>query len=941
MFSLKATTQDKQQEPCEAALAWYKGRAEQMAQTIVELQQQITALKRTEALLSQSEERYRRVVEDQTDLICRFTPDFKLTFVNRPYSQAFGKSPHEMVGESMLDVIPLDYQPRVITHLSSLNATQRVGTCENPVRLADGVLHWFHWTNYVVVDTVGQIVEYQSVGRDITELRFYASLQENVSDAVISTDLNFRIQSWNRAAEAIYGWRAAEVIGKNVAEILQTHYPSPAMREQASQELFKQGWWQGEVVQHHRNGSPLHILGSVTVQRDASGVPSGVVAVNHDITKRQEAEEALRKYAEEVKDLYNNAPCGYHSLDQEGVFVQINDTELRWLGYSREEVVGRLKLADLLTSASKDLFAAAFPRFKEQGWVKDIECDLIRKDGSIMTVLLSATAVYDEQRRFLASRATIYDITELKQAQQVIHENEKKFRLLVEVAPLAILISDENGKITLVNEQAEQLFGYAQAELLGQSVEILVPQGARALHPQHRAAYLAAPAMRRMARGRELFAVRKDGSEFPVEVQLSFTENQTGSFIMDITERKQAAAALREQRDFLQLVVDSVPDIILVKDRAGYFHLVNEGTAKIYGTTPTVMVGQRDADIHDNPAAVTLFRQQDLATMDSGQSLFIPETIIQGRCYQANLIPLRNRAGQYDRVLMVASDVTERKRAEETLQQAFTREKELSELKSRFVSVASHEFRTPLSTIAVLTETLSAYRYRLTADQIAQRLDKIRDQVAYLNDVVEDVLQLTHIQARQAKFEPVQLDLNALCRSIIDEFQSQPAVAQRLSYSCDTQLPTLKLDKRLMRQIMNNLITNAIKYSVPDKRIVVNVTCTGEVLILQVCDEGIGIPKADLKYLFEPFHRAANVGAISGTGLGLAITKEAVEMHGGVISVESQLGVGTTFTIRIPVATSNTSGAVLHEGGVDRTHLGKNEWIQQDSAAIGEPGCAK
>ncbi|MEZ4737250.1 MAG: PAS domain S-box protein [Caldilineaceae bacterium] len=227
-----------------------------MAQTVVELQQQITELKRTKALLCQSEERYRRVVEDQTDLICRFTPDFNLTFVNRAYSQAFGKSPHEMVGENMLDVIPLDYRPRVIAHLASLNATQRVGMCENPVRLADGVVHWFHWTDYVVVDAVGQVVEYQSVGRDITELRLYASLQENVSDAVISTDLNFCIQCWNRAAEAIYGWRAAEVIGKSVAEVLQTHYPSPAMREQASQELFQQGWWQGEVVQHHKNGSP-------------------------------------------------------------------------------------------------------------------------------------------------------------------------------------------------------------------------------------------------------------------------------------------------------------------------------------------------------------------------------------------------------------------------------------------------------------------------------------------------------------------------------------------------------------------------------------------------------------------------------------------------------------------------------------------------------------
>lgn len=510
-------------------------------------------------------------------------------------------------------------------------------------------------------------------------------------------------------------------------------------------------------------------------------------------------------------------------------------------------------------------------------------------------------AVYDEQGHFVASRTTLYDISERKQAQQIIYENERKFRLLVEVAPLAILITDQHGLITLVNEKAEQLFGYARHELLGRSVECLVPTATRTAHPQYREQNMMSPGVRQMGSDRELFAVRKDGSEFPVEIQLSFAEQQAGCFIMDITERKQAAAALREQHDFLQLVIDSVPDLILVKDHTGQFQLANKRTAQIYGVTPAWLVGKRDLDVHDDIGAVAHFRQQDLATLDSREPLFIPETIIQGRYYQANIIPLQNSNAQYDRVLMVASDITTRKQAEEALQQALTTEKGLSELKSRFVSMASHEFRTPLSTIFSLTETLLTYRHKLTDEQVTQRLLKIQDQIGYLNTLMEDVLQLARAQSRRAEFNPAPLDLDALCRNIIEELQSQPTVAARLLYCCETTPPMTALDKRLIRQLLNNLVSNALKYSNPNQVVVVKLGHHGRTIRLQVCDQGIGIPEADLKHLFEPFHRAANAHAIAGTGLGLVIAKEAVELHRGSITVDSKLNVGTTFTVELPL----------------------------------------
>lgn len=237
------------------------------------------------------------------------------------------------------------------------------------------------------------------------------------------------------------------------------------------------------------------------------------------------------------------------------------------------------------------------------------------------------------------------------------------------------------------------------------------------------------------------------------------------------------------------------------------------------------------------------------------------------------------------------------------LQQALEKEKELSELKSRFVSMASHEFRTPLTTIFTLSETLRTYRNKLTEPQIDERLDKMQEQLGYLTAIMEDVLQLARLQARRMEFNPVWLNLDALCRTILEEFQSHPQAVQRLQYLSTGAHSKVYVDKRLMRQIFSNLISNALKYSPKEKMVHVQLREQNTDVILEICDKGIGIPPTDLQHLFEPFHRGENVGVVAGTGLGLVIVKEAVELHGGTITVKSLIGTGTTVTVQLPVRT--------------------------------------
>lgn len=270
------------------------------------------------------------------------------------------------------------------------------------------------------------------------------------------------------------------------------------------------------------------------------------------------------------------------------------------------------------------------------------------------------------------------------------------------------------------------------------------------------------------------------------------------------------------------------------------------------------------------------------------------------RHLKGNAMVLRTADGTPERVVGVNIDISDMKRSAERLQLALEQEKELGELKSRFVSMASHEFRTPLAAILATTETLSNYRDRMNAVQIEARLEKIRQQVAHMKDIMEDVLQLSRIQAGKVEFCPDAGDLNALCQDIIEEFDSQTLHHGRIVYQCSQAVVFAQFDKRMMRQVITNLISNGLKYSTPHKLINVNLTQDEAQVILTVTDHGIGIPTDDLKYLFEPFHRAKNVGTISGTGLGLSITKQAVEMHGGTILLDSHVEVGTTFTVTLP-----------------------------------------
>lgn len=243
---------------------------------------------------------------------------------------------------------------------------------------------------------------------------------------------------------------------------------------------------------------------------DYDGNTSKVIHYVTDVTQRKRAEKELRDYAEEVQDLYNNAPCGYHSLDTNGTFIRINDTELTWLGYTKEEVLGEMKFSDILTEESSKIFNKSFTKFKQLGLIKNLELELVRKDGTILPLILSGTAVKDASGNYLMSRSTIFDISERKIAEQSLKESEKRFRSLSEASFEGIVIS-RDGIILDINENFTRMTGYDVSELIGKNVIALSTEKFRDIVTENILLNKEEPY--------EAELLRKDGSVIPVTIR--------------------------------------------------------------------------------------------------------------------------------------------------------------------------------------------------------------------------------------------------------------------------------------------------------------------------------------------------------------------------------------------------------------------------------------
>lgn len=385
-----------------------------------------------------------------------------------------------------------------------------------------------------------------------------------------------------------------------------------------------------------------------------------------------------------------------------------------------------------------------------------------------------------------------------------------------------------------------------------------------------------------------------------------YDEDQAAVCIgIDTTHSHQTAAALEKSEARFQKFVEHTNDWVWEINENLIFKYVNPQIATVAGYQPSEVLGRKFVDFMAQDEAIRFSTILQHAIAEHEPFSHLEQTLRHREGHQVFLessgTPVFDDAGNWCGCWGISRDITERKQVELDIRRALTKERELSELKNRFISMASHEFRTPLTTILASAEALEHYRDRWSPEKVVSYLHRIQKTVAHMNGLLHDVLTVGQANAGQLRCTPTPVLLSSFCLELIADLEPEGLTPRRIEWNYRGKNTPVYADEKLLRQILGNLLSNALKYSAITARPKFQVTVSPSQTVFVIQDQGIGIPQEDLARLFEPFHRASNVGTIPGTGLGLAIVKKSVEAHGGTLEIESQEGKGTTFKVSLPL----------------------------------------
>ena len=483
------------------------------------------------------------------------------------------------------------------------------------------------------------------------------------------------------------------------------------------------------------------------------------------------------------------------------------------------------------------------------------------------------------------------------------------------------ILSNREGKILEVNPRINQMFGYKKGELIGQGIEILIPQKRREAHEQHRGEFNSKPINRTMGLGMALKAKRKDNSEIPVEISLNFIGHGKNmkimSLITDISTRIEIENKVKELNEKLESrVIERTQELLQSQN---LFTTISrnfpDGTISLLDSDLNYLFFEGkelyEAGIDSQKiigASIEKRLPKDVKekvinhlrnVLDGDEGVIDFET--KGNFYELNAVPVKGRGNKENQVLIVERNITRKKRAEVEMLNALYQEKALNELKSRFVSMASHEFRTPLSTVLSSISLIDKYNKGENLYKIDKHIGRIRSAVHNLNGILNDFLSLDKLEEGKITRNSVEFDLKEFTEDIIDELGGVLKQDQKINFNHKFENNKVETDPRIIKNIMINLLSNAIKYSPEGSEIDLGIKQKNGQITLLVSDKGLGIPKKEQHHMFERFFRANNVTNIEGTGLGLNIVKKYIDLLEGNITFSSEEGIGTKFKVTLPL----------------------------------------
>lgn len=545
---------------------------------------------------------------------------------------------------------------------------------------------------------------------------------------------------------------------------------------------------------------------------------------------------------------------------------------------------------------------------------------------------------------------------------QLNKESASRLEAIFNTVVDGIITIDQRGVIESMNPSAARLFDYSPEEVIGQKINMLMPQPESNEHDSYLGNFFRTGVGKIIGKGRELKGKRKDGSVFPFWLNVKETNfgNKTifTGIVHDISDIKQVEKDLVSSEIRLNAIVNSAVDGIILIDKQAIMEVVNPAAAKMFGYTQEELIGlnvkalmpppyfsshdQYMANYHDTGVRKIIGIGREVKGKRKDGSVFpfklsISEVKLPDRTIYAGVIhdiseqkiaqteiqklneQLENKVNErteklaevVNKLLLtnknLEQQIEETKQAKEALmvsqlelEKALVKEQELNQLKTRFVATASHEFRTPLSTILSSASLISRYQTTETEEKRQKHIKRIKSSVDNLTNILNDFLSISKLEEGKVLHEPCDFDVNRFSLEIIEEMETVEKEGQIIDYQ-HTGEKWVCLDKKILKNVYFNLLSNATKYS-PSNAIIEFKTKTTETHFeFFVKDSGIGIPKNEQLHLFERFFRAQNAMNLKGTGLGLNIVKKYVHLMGGKISFESAENEGTTFFVTLPL----------------------------------------
>ena len=696
----------------------------------------------------------------------------------------------------------------------------------------------------------------------------------------------------------------------------------------------------------------------VRVTRFAGEAPVKVVVAHENITARKLAEEELQWKTAFLEAQVRSSIDGILAVDEAGRKIMQNERMADLLKIPKHIAEGKYDETQLkwVTQATKNPEQFLEKVNSLNSHQKEISRDEMEmKDGTILDRYTSP--MIGEDGKYYGRMWTFRDITKRKQAEAALKEQlalrERLAKIAANVPGIIYsfrLRPDGSTCIPYASPTIEEFYGARAEDLVDDA-----SQAFDLIHPDDRARTQEsiAESSRTMLPWRVEFRVRhpKKGL-FWVEGQSSPERETDGSilwhgFMSDITERRRLETQMEQLRSEHEIILTTIGEGLQWIDVDGRIKYENPAAARMLGYEVCELIGKpAHSAIHYARADGSAYPRCECpihATLRDNVIRRVTDEVFwrkDGTSFDVEYTcrPVYEKEGRSGGTMILFTDVTERKRAQAELEKLereatehklaeehshreLKHERELNQIKSQFVSMVSHEFRTPLCVINTAASLLEDYSTRMTGEERTEHTQQIEHAVDRMAQMMEDLLVHEKLQTGKMECTPSLMDMEAFCRELISEITKQVGPACMIECAIDSAAREAFLDKRILRHILCNLLSNAVKYSKDRQPVTLEVkrvaaqaqtgrdmeTVPGDRIQLVIRDLGIGIPEADVAKLFQTFHRAGNVGNRPGTGMGLAIVKKFVDLHRGTIHIESKEGEGTTVRVWLPIASSDVA----------------------------------